>query len=193
MAEKEIKRGIAFCVSRDRMKDRNLSYIVDGWFRVYGETGDKDVITMRREQACMTRLCLEANVGRQRAQKAVDEMFSRGELREVDGFMQVDRVPGVPFVSIPFYTARKAIAQLDERRMRCWLWAINRLGQAELHGKSTCTVYPVWLTRDLGLADANENTRNVKRAMDDLREKGLVKIKESGRAWEILEAKKVWR
>lgn len=191
---RESNRSIPFCVGRDRLKDRNLSYLVDGWFRVYGEVSDdRRSVSMRREEASVARLCQEANIGKLRAKKAVDEMFRRGELREVDGFLEVDGKVDPPYVSLPLPTVRKAIGQLDERRMRCWLWAIHRMGQAERNGADTCEVYPVWLTNDLGLTNANGNMRNVRRAMDDLREKGLVRIKESGRAWEILEARRVWR
>lgn len=180
------ERKVPFCVSRERFADGKRSYLVDGWFGAYGEPSGEDAsVWLYCGEVSVARITEEANVGRARCKSVVEGMFERAELWQEGGRLMVESRAVPPYVSIPASSVRAAIAELTERQFRCWLWAMARKRAAD-RAQGRCKVFPVWLVRDLGLSECHSNVANVKRAMSALAEKGLVRYKASGRAWEIV-------
>ena len=172
---------IPFSLKREYFQSREHSYLVDMWFGTKGGyhiTGGGR--TIPRELAGTASLMEECGLGRSRAKKGVQWMYDKGWLTS-DAERKTYRVElprDAPFVKVRRDTCREIVGALDERQVRAYLWCKQRKRLAEIR-EETCEVAPVWLVRDLGLSECNNNRAGIARTLGELEGMGLIETEAS--------------
>ena len=113
---------ICFSMKKDVFKDREHSYVVDGWFRLKGmPSEDGRSCEVPREITSVSTIMEETLLGRVKVRKAIDWMFRKGSLWEEGPNYCVETMVQAPYIKVDAGCVRRMIGELTEDQVKAYL------------------------------------------------------------------------